>query len=242
MAMMFLSDFAKALRTIAHPRKNTKDFMYLGQAFRYYYRMTIVPAIILIVIGLVFEYYTIGGLGISSSTAYNYGFTGFLGLFAMVVIGFWILNPIRIVVFSGIVHMFGSRIFKFFGNSFERTLSAQIYAISPVLVLAWSALFSIAGISVLYAGSSTYNNSAIGTALILAVVGFAIAVIAQVWSFIISMIALSNQQGIGKLKAFSAMACSGVLAFAIILAVGILASSFMGINFFSIFGSMYQFL
>lgn len=242
MAMIVISDFARALRSIAHPRRNTKDFMYLGQAFGYYYKMTIIPIVIFVVIGLVFEYYTVGGLGISSGTVYNYGFTGFLGLLAMAAVGFWVLNPVRIVIFSGLVHMFGSRMFRFFGNSYERTVSAQIYSIAPVLVLAWAGLFSIAGISVLYAGSSTYNNSAVSTALVFSAVGFAIAIIAQIWSFAMNIITLSNQQGVRKLKAFVAMACAGALAFAVILAVSIFATAVLGINFYSIFGSMYQFL
>ena len=241
--MLILSDFGRALGTLIRPRWTTKNFMYIGQSMSYYYRMSAIPVLVFIAVGLLFSG-SVAGFGIDSGTFFNYGFGGALGIVLAAVVGLWILNPIRIVVFSGLVHLFGRHLFGFFRDSYDNTLAASVYGITPAVMLSWAPLLSVAGASLAYLSSSQYALPHQGLTLSVsyALAGLFFVVIAEIWSLMVMLIALYNQQGVSRARSLLVLAVAGGVGLGVVLVATLAVSAFAHVPFYSLFGSVYQFL
>lgn len=240
---MVISDFGKGLGTLLRPQNITKNFMYVGQSIKYYYRLSVIPALIFIFVGLLFGT-SIPAFGISSSTIFNYGFGGLLGLTIAILITLWILTPIRIIIFSSLTHLFGKHIFGLFRNSYDNTFAAEVYGITPALMFSWAPLLGVAGFSLVYASTAIYTapHTSLAVPIIYSMVGLFLLFITDIWSIGITLIALANQQGVSKLKALFAVTVAGFTGIMILLGVSYAYSIFWHAHFFNVFNLLYQFL
>ncbi len=199
--MVFVEELKKAFSIITKPREATKDTFTLKGGFAFYYKVTVIPAILGIIIGV---------LGM---LALGYPLSSFLSS----VLGLLVIAPIGFIVGAAWLHLFGKFLLKTFKGTIVNTFSGVVYSYMPSVVLFWLAmLLTVVGVR-------AHPLLSIATVL---------SVIIAIWSFIISLFALANQNSTTKLRVFATQ----IVASIPIIVVVILASLF-ALNFFNGGGS-----
>ncbi len=220
--MVIVEDLQKAMNIMQNPGKATMKGMKPADAFAYYYKLTIVPLILYILIAVAFT----AVFGNAFGQAFNYAVTRItsivsptsvqllptntqlasaiasaFGVYADVaypIIFLWVLLPIAIVIFS----VFYQGVGAFFGTAskkFDATLAAVIYGVSPLVLFYWL--------------------------LTIAFVGPSIYAIVLIWGLVVMIAALANQHRTTRLRAFVTMVLSTLfLLIAISIVVGLIVS------------------
>lgn len=142
--MIFVSDFAKAVRVSLYDEDAISEGLAAKKAFGFYYKSTVVPiiasAVILLLFGSSIAQYSsssIGGLvgsslGVSSapfSATYEFAFD----LLTMLV-----LIPAMILFEALFYHVVGYGLMRRFKGGFGKTTSAVVYGFMPLVALSWS--------------------------------------------------------------------------------------------------------
>lgn len=220
--MVIVEEINKASNIMQNPGRATTKVMKWGDAFAYYYKLTIVPLILYIIIASVF----VTLFGNAFGQGFNYALTritsivsptsvqliptnsqlatsivsafGIYSAIAYPLIFLWILLPIAMIIFA----VFYQGVGAFFGTAtknFNATVSAIVYGISPMVLFYWL--------------------------LAIALVGPAIYAILIVWALIVLIAALANLHKTTRLRAFVSLVLAGLFLFvAISIVVGIIVS------------------
>ncbi len=202
MDIMLLDNLKKGFDAWLHPGAGTAQIMTLKDAFKMYYRFTVIPAVAAIVISfaVVFTF----GQTIVSAAGVPETFAGFwaaaiIAIYTAAII--WIFEPLSILVEGGVYHMVGKLFGKFTGT-YANTVTAGVYATFGVIGLLW-----------LYA---------------IPVVGTVALIVAGIWSIWVLISGLSNQHRISKVDAFVVWivgtAIFGILVLAVVFATASVSS------------------
>ncbi|ASI14281.1 multipass membrane protein [Candidatus Mancarchaeum acidiphilum] len=120
--MDLIGDFKAGINAAMHPSSNTQN-MSLGQAIGFYYRASVLPGIIALIIdGII-------GFVLSPSE-------GVLAL-ATIVGSLWIALPLGIIIDAAIYQFFDKMLFGIFNEDISKTATATMFAEMPVLALAF---------------------------------------------------------------------------------------------------------
>ena len=120
--MDIIGDFKAGMNAALHPSSNTQN-MDLGQAIGFYYKASILPAILAIIIDGIIAYLVNPSLIISTIGE---------------IIGFlWILIPIGIIISAAVFQFFDKILLKIFKGDISKTATAVMFEEMPLLVLAF---------------------------------------------------------------------------------------------------------
>lgn len=192
---MFIEEMREGWNIMLHPGKATKKTLSVSEGLKYYYKLAIVPLVITIIIGIVVA---VAFPGISKTpssnplmSSYGAGSLGGAGIVVAAIIGLLVANPIGILISSALLQLFGKHLFKAYKNDYEHTFTAYAKGgIVPSTMFYWLSS--------------------------LPVIGVAFAAIFGIWSFIVAIIALANQQGITRWKSLGVVIGTGVIVYIII--------------------------
>ena len=181
--MECINDIKGAIMAVIHPNRHTKRKMTVPEALTFYYKIGgasfVVAAIVELVVYMLKGSAVGGGLGL---------YKGLFGLglpepFASILMAGVILlvfAPLSFFINSAIYQFICKDIFGIWRGNYSRTFTASVFSYLPIAMLFW-------GIMLPYVHP-----------LFMAV--------AAIWSIIVLLIALSNQQGISVLRSAGAMA------------------------------------
>jgi hypothetical protein len=198
-------DFRAGLDMMFRPIENTKKSMSVGAAYKWYYRATVIPLIVLILVAL-----ALVSVFAVASLASVFGTSIFsLGVLAAIVapiVFMWVLVPIGIFVKGGIYHIVGRWSGQFKGD-FSKSLTAAMFGEIPavfflfVLLIPGSAvlylLFAIWSLIVLVLGFS--NQQKVHWTVALGVVVVAVVIIAALVGLLAAVFAVTVNSTINGL-------------------------------------------
>ncbi len=188
--MGFMKNINLGWKVYFHPSFLAKSKMSVGDALKFYYQNTIVPAIIFIIIGAAMI-----SLGISSygSTIFggNAAFLAGIGAVAIVLglVYFWVLVPISIFINAFIYQLVGYNLLKIFDKNYDRSFAAVMFAELPMMLLYWVVAIPIVGIAAL--------------------------VVLSVWSMVVLIVSLAAQHKVKRTDAVVAILAAMLLVFAL---------------------------
>ena len=188
--MGFMKNINLGWKVYFHPSFLATSKMSVGDALKFYYQNTIVPAIIFIIIGAAMI-----SLGISSygSTIFggNAAFLAGIGAVAIVLglVYFWVLVPISIFINAFIYQLVGYNLLKIFDKNYDRSFAAVMFAELPMMLLYWVVAIPIVGIAAL--------------------------VVLSVWSMVVLIVSLAAQHKVKRTDAVVAILAAMLLVFAL---------------------------
>jgi len=180
--MQLKSSIKTAIRAMLHPSTNVKA-MSMGNALKFYYRVSLVPLILTVIVNLalflIFGYSQFMSFGLTMRVTHNLGGSGF-AVAILKAIGFPLLYllalvPLSLLLNAAIYQLFPKLLFDLVKRDYHRTLTAYVYAEMPCVLLFW--LFNIP------------------------IAGFVILMVASIWSIVVLVISLAKQQGISVRQA-----------------------------------------
>ena len=193
---MFVEEMKEGLNIMLHPGMSTKKTLSVSEGLKYYYKLAIVPLILSIIVGIIVAV-ALPNVTPSSNplmAAYGLGSLGGVGLILASIIGLLVANPISMLIAAALLQLFGKHLFKAYKNDYEHTFTAYAKGgIVPSTMFYW-----LSGIPV---------------------IGLVFAVIFGVWSFVVAIIALANQQGISRWKSLGVMIGTAVIIYIILFLV-----------------------
>jgi|GEM_PF-915052 len=138
--MIFFDEILRGIDIMLHPGSATTKKMSIGDAFSFYYKLTLVPVIISIAIAAVFiiAFYSF------VQSSYSFAGIGALGIILLPLASLWIINPIGIFVSAGLYQIFG-KLFRQFRNDYTATLNAVVYGTVPTVLFYWAIIIPMLG-------------------------------------------------------------------------------------------------
>jgi hypothetical protein len=203
---MFIEEMKEGLNIMLHPGSATKKTVGIGEGFRFYYKMALIPLIVSVIIGIIvamtvhtpptpqvstnpfasmFSLQAVSGIGIIG------------GSIAALLVGV----PISMLISAAILQLFGKHLFKVYKNDYEHTFTAYVKGSAvPGTLFYWLS--------------------------VIPVIGSFLSIIFSVWGLIVAIIALANQQGITRWKSLGVLVATVVIVGIIfgLVAVGIAAA------------------
>ncbi len=165
--MGIVDDLQAGFGVMLRPTENTKKTMDIGKAFGWYFRVTFIPLIALIIVSLAL----VGALAASPVFGVFGSTFATIGIVAAIIVPLvflWALIPVTIFISAGLYHLVGTWT-KTFKGDFNKTFTATMFSKLPTMIFLWVLLIP--------ATSAFY-------------------VIFVVWELIVLLLALSNQQKI----------------------------------------------
>ncbi len=167
--MGIIKDLKFGLQVMLKPGENTKKPMEIGQAFNLYYRITIIPLIVLIVFAVVMAS-AFAGSPLFALLGQSFAGLGASALLAssilIPILVVWVLIPLSIFITGGLYHIVGKWSGQF-KNDFNKTFTATMFSKLPTTIF----LFT----------------------LVVPATAFLFWIFA-LWELIVLLVALSNQQ------------------------------------------------
>lgn len=238
------SAFMSGISSVLYPGRNTKRTFGQVGSIIHYYKISIIPAFIIFIFGMLLLASPTYALGTSTAIIVGSGASGPLGLFLIAIVSLMLLNPIRMIVDSRIIHFFGTKVLKDFKKDYANTMSAILYGMLPPTFLSWAPLAAVAAffwlaIPGLFA-SNTYSLSQ--SAPYIPVVFAALFTASYLWSLIVTVFALSNQQKIKWPIALLAVCIAGMVSIVAIIMISYLLNALFGFSGQAAASFLYQFL
>ncbi len=173
--MLFVDEIRTGINIMLHPTEATKGSKDIGGIFTYYYKLSFIPLVLMIIVMLALVS-LIGGI-MNRISVIGSAFAG-LGIFSAIVFPIailWVFMPIGFLVSAGLLQIFG-KLSRQFKADYVKTLNAVIYGAVPSILFYW--IFFVP------------------------LLGGIVNIIMAVWGLIVLIIALANQQ---KMSAFTAL-------------------------------------
>jgi hypothetical protein len=180
--MQLKEQIQEYVQIILHPGKATSDAKKFD-IWSFYFKLALIPFVITLILLISYQYFGIAsGGGISNSNSVSTGFTFYMaggGSFYLVIFAdillFVVYYPVSFFIIAAIYHVLGSVLVKF-KQPYKATLAATVYGLVPFIFLFWISLIPL--------------------------VGSYLLVVLSVWSILVTIIALSNQQRVTRKQAF----------------------------------------
>ncbi|MFP3278402.1 MAG: YIP1 family protein [Candidatus Micrarchaeota archaeon] len=128
--MIIVDELKEGFNIMLHPGNATQKERKLGEALAFYYKISIIPLILYIILALVVPPKSAAGLSIVSSGL----FSGMLAITGILM--FLVIIPISLFVTAFLYHIFG-KLFKVFSNPYSNTFTATVYGIVPTILFYW---------------------------------------------------------------------------------------------------------
>ena len=187
--MVIVDAVRKSIGIMLNPGKESKKKMSVAESLTLYYKMAIVPIILSIIFG--FAASMVLGTHYKSLVTNDAAFGAIRGFSAAILISLFVfailIEPICLLVSAFIVQLVGGPLLQTFKGTFENTYAAFIYAAMPLILFIFLA--------------ATLNPLAIFVYLIL-----------SVWSVVVLIIALANQQKISRLASLCILILSSIVS------------------------------
>lgn len=201
--MILIDEWKTAFGIMLHPYRNTKKSMSTSDALKFYYKLSIIPGILTVIISIIsYMHPSVSLLSVP----------GYLKFFFLImgVLSVWILTPvIGLLALNAWFQLIG-KLVRRFTKPYSNTLTAAVYAIIPNLLVVWVSGLTTLIINPLHIFTLSYFL------MLLVTLPFSI------WSIIIWLYAMSNQQRISKLAAFGVDVLSSIILGALIFIVAFL--------------------
>jgi hypothetical protein len=224
--MMFVDEYKNAINVMMHPGSATARKMNIGQALGLYYRTTILPLIISVLLEIIIGGAAFGSISTALSTGAFPGtsslssllqlFSGPLGVVVLVIftlVYVLVFLPIGLFIDSAIYYILPKFLFRQIKGTFSDTFTALVYWAMPMLVFSW--ILVLVGLLAFLLVAQTSLGSAL-TALVAVGLLYIILFAAGIWALVVGIIAYANQNRIGRWKALGNIIGS-VIVFSIII-------------------------
>ena len=198
------NSFAKGVRSVFHPGKETAAKLDIMGSLKIYYSVAIISIVLTaIIIGIM------SALGISPSSVSPSTSSLFSALPISVsiisimsaIVGIFIIVPILIFIMAIIYQLIGKNFLNAWKDSYEKTFAAAMFGVLPVILFYW--------------------------AISIPIIGIFLAFIFTIWDFVVLTIALSSQHKIERTKSVIVILVGAL--FSITLAVLIMMFVAMGL-------------
>jgi len=126
--MIIVDELKEGFNIMLHPKSATQKKRKIGEAVAFYYKISIIPLLLYIILSLAMLIYA---AGLSDAGMYFFGMLATYGILMFVVI-----IPIFIFVISFIYQIFG-KLFKVFNNPYSNTFTATVYGALPTILFYW---------------------------------------------------------------------------------------------------------
>jgi len=137
--MIIVDELKEGFNIMLHPKSATQKERKIGEALLFYYKISIIPLLLYIILSLVILIYL---AGLSPTAMFFFGMSAMSGILV-----FLLIIPISIFVIAFISQIFG-RLFKVFKNPYSNTFTATVYGALPTILFYWLGLLPL-GSSVL---------------------------------------------------------------------------------------------
>ena len=182
--MIIVDELKEGFNIMLHPKSATQKERKIGEALAFYYKISIIPLILYIILALVVP--STSAAGLSTLSAGLSSASGMLAIFGILML--LIIIPISIFVNAFLYHIFG-KLFKVFSNPYSNTFTAMVYGIVPAILFYWLTLipfgslvliiFGIwAFIVMIFALANQQNTSALKAFAVIIVTAIIIGIIA----------------------------------------------------------------
>ncbi len=121
-------DLARYIDIMFRPGSATRKLMELDDGFVFYYKATIVPVILFLLLSFILSGYAVGFFQLVSYAAF-----------------LWIVVPIVIIIQAAIMHFVCNFALKEFKRGYYETMAASIYAAIPIIFISWLLPISLLG-------------------------------------------------------------------------------------------------
>jgi len=185
--MIIVDELKEGFNIMLHPKSTTQKERKIGEALAFYYKISIIPLILYIILALVVP--STSATGLSTLSAGLSSASGMLAIFGILIL--LIIIPVSLFITAFLYHIFG-KLFKVFSNPYSNTFTATVYGLVPTILFYWLSavplgslvliIFEIwAFIVMILALANQQNTSAlkafaviIATTIIIGIIGFII--------------------------------------------------------------------
>ena len=197
-----MEDLRLAYNTLLKPGKSTKKSMTSSAALKLYYKLTLLPFILFVVVGY---------LTSSAGTDWSSNFMMFSAVLSSImpaysalivnaIMFFWILIPAGLLIDAFLYQVIGKFFLNVWKGNYSKTLTACVFGSLPLMLFYWIVPVQVIGkIALLVFGA---------------------------WNFVVLIIAMSNQQNTTRMNALVSIAATGL--FVILVLFASLAFSALG--------------
>jgi hypothetical protein len=185
--MIIVDELKEGFNIMLHPKSATQKERKIGEALAFYYKLSIIPLVLDIILALAVPSASATGLS-ALPTGFLSGLLVIGGILALLVI-----IPISLFVTAFIYQIFG-KLFKVFSNPYSNTFTATVYGIVPTILFYWLTPIPL---------------------------GSLVLIIFEIWAFIVTILAIANQQKTSALKAFAVIIVTGIIIGAIVFLIGL---------------------
>ncbi len=139
-----IDDFKIGLDAVFHPSKNNKQ-MSIGQTLGMYYKFSVVPFVLFIVLGLIVT--TVLGSVLSAIPGVGGLATGLGAVFIVVgaIMYLLIAIPIGIIIDGILYYLVGGVVFKWFKNGLSGTVTGVAYSVMTIVGFIWLIFIPVIG-------------------------------------------------------------------------------------------------
>jgi hypothetical protein len=124
------SEFTKGIDIMLSPKAETDDEMSMAEAIQFYYKLTVIPFVISVVLTLLA--YSQGTISI-----YGYSIMAILESYVLIyALVYWALTPAAVLIISYPYHLLGKLLL--FDGDYKNTFAAFIYMLVPATVFGWA--------------------------------------------------------------------------------------------------------
>ena len=188
--MIIVDELKEGFNIMLHPKSATQKERKIGEALAFYYKISIIPLILYIILALVVTSTSAAGLSTLSA-----GLSGMLAIFGIITL--LIIIPISLFVSAFLYQIFG-RLFNVFSNPYSNTITAIVYGIVPTILFYWLSavplgslvliIFAIwAFIVMILALANQQKTSALKAFAVIIVTSIIIGIIIGIIAFIIGL-------------------------------------------------------
>jgi len=188
--MIIVDELKEGFNIMLHPKSATQKERKIGEALAFYYKISIIPLILYIILALVVTSTSAAGLSTLSA-----GLSGMLAIFGIITL--LIIIPISLFVSAFLYQIFG-RLFNVFSNPYSNTFTAIVYGIVPTILFYWLSavplgslvliIFAIwAFIVMILALANQQKTSALKAFAVIIVTSIIIGIIIGIIAFIIGL-------------------------------------------------------
>lgn len=200
MGTPIVDDLKNAFDVILHPTTYSYKNMSLGEGIIKFYKVMLIPMILLMIISALFisSIASSGGLFGSIFGAATIGI-----VIISILIDYIIVIPIGLIISAAVIQLIAGSLLKWYKGGFGATFGGLIYGIFPSLLLTWLTPIPI--------------------------LGAIISIIIFFWVIVVETFALSKLHNISAMKAFGGLVITGIIIFVIVIIIAlILGAALLG--------------
>jgi len=196
---MVLGVLKEGIDAALHPSKGTKQKMTVLDALAFYYKFSLIPLILLVVVSLI----VVNILPQAATQLSQLGPSGGIFIAVALVFYLWLAIPIGLLVESLLYHIIG-KVLGFFKGTYSDTFTAVVFSALPVIGLVWlifipllgSVIVFVASIWSIYVISVAFSNQHKTTVLNGFLVWLVLFIVAII---LVALVASALQSALGTL-------------------------------------------